>query len=260
MKVDAAVLAGGDGSVVDPNCRFKGLLAIGGKPMVAWVVEALRACESVAEIAVVVPSAEDLGAWADTVDKLVVSDGSFYDNLVAGVGAFRTDRPVLLTTGDVPALTVAALDDFIGRSLQSGAEFTYPLIAKTEMLAQFPGSVRSYVRLVDGEVTGGNMMLVNPFLVERNREIGQKLFDTRKNALMMARVIGLRFVLKLALGRLQIHEVEAKMEQLLGGKSAAIRTTFASIGADVDKPEDVIVVERALYDAASGGACAVRAE
>ncbi len=105
MSVDAVVLAGGDGAVIDPASRFKGLLPISGRPMVAWVVDALRASQYVAEVAVVVPSAEDLGPWADTVDKLVVSDGSFIENVLAGVDSFRVDRSTLVTTGDIPALT-----------------------------------------------------------------------------------------------------------------------------------------------------------
>lgn len=252
MTIDAVILAGGDGAVIDPDSRFKGLLPILDKPMVAWVVDALRRSESVVEIAVVVPSAEDLGAWADTVDKLVVSDGSFLDNVLAGVGAFRNDRPTLVTTGDIPALTPEAVDDFVALSLATGAEFTYPLIRKQDMIEQFPGSIRTFVRLVDGEVTGGNMMLVNPFLVEQNRRIAQALFDTRKSALQMARVIGFRFVLKLALGRLRVDEVEKKLAELLGGPSAAVYTSFASIGADVDKPVDVGVAERVLTARLSG--------
>lgn len=252
MTVDAVVLAGGDGAVIDPESRFKGLLPIAGRPMVAWVVDALRASESVAEIAVVVPSAEDLGAWVDSVDKLVVSNGDFLENVLAGVGAFRNDRPTLVVTGDIPALAPAAVDDFVQRSLATGAEFTYPLIRKSDMLEQFPGSVRTFVKLIDADVTGGNMMLVNPFLVAQNKSIGQRLFDTRKSAIKMARVIGFRFVFKLAMGRLEVHEVEAKLAELLGGPSAAIYTPFASIGADVDKPADVVVAERVLLAASSG--------
>ncbi len=252
MSIDAVVLAGGDGAVIDPNCRFKGLVSIGGRPMVAWVAEALRASRFVAQIAVVVPSAEDLGSWADAVDKIVVSDGSFSENILAGVDSFRADRPTLITTGDIPALTAAAIDDFVERSLSAGADFTYPLVRKEDMLAQFPGSERTFVRLKSGLVTGGNMMLINPNLSHRNREIGQRLFETRKSALQMARVIGFRFVIKLATGRLEVHEVEAKMEQLLGGPSAAIYTSFASIGADVDKPADVVVAERVLASITAG--------
>lgn len=252
MKVDAVVLAGGDGAVIDPTCRFKGLLPIAGKPMIQWVVEALRSSGYVAEIAVVVPSAEDLGPWADTVDKLVVSSGSFIENGLAGIRSFRNDRPTLAVTGDIPALTPEAIRDFIDRSMETGADFTYPLIPKQAMLEQFPGSERTFVKLVNGKVTGGNMMIVNPYLVEQNAMLGQALFDTRKSAIQMARVIGFRFVFKLATGRLDVPEVEAKLGEILGGRGAAIYTSHASIAADVDKPVDVVVAERVLYGAASG--------
>ncbi len=52
----------------------------------------------------------------------------------------------------------------------------------------------------------------------------------------MARVIGIPFVFKYLTGRLRVDDVERKMEQLLGAKCAAIYTSYASIGADVDKP------------------------
>ncbi len=250
--VDAVVLAGGDGAVIDPTSRFKGLLPIAGKPMVEWVLDALNAAGTIEEVAVVVPSAENLGSWVDRAGKIVVSDGSFIDNIVAGVSAFRVDRPVLLVTGDIPALTPEAVDDFVRRSLETGASVTYPLIREADIVDAFPGSKRTFVRIADGRVTGGNMMLVDPALVERNREIGGRVFATRKNPLAMARVIGLRFVVRLALGRLTTREVEEKLGQLIGGTGAAVFTTHASIGADVDKPVDVIVAEQVLYERAEG--------
>lgn len=245
--VDAVVLAGGDGAVLDPACRFKGLLPIAGKPMVEWVLDALNAAETVHEVAVVVPTAENLGAWVDRAGKLVVSNGSFVDNIIAGSGAFRADRQVLLVTGDIPALTPEAVDSFVRQSTATGAQATYPLIREADMLEQYPGSERTFVRMADGKVTGGNMMLIDPVLLDRNREIGGRIFATRKNPIAMARVIGVRFVFRLVLGKLTVAEVEAKLGELIGGTGAAVYTSEASIGADVDKPVDVIVAERVLF-------------
>lgn len=250
--VDAVVLAGGDGAVLDPACRFKGLLPIAGRPMVEWVLDALNAAETVHEVAVVVPTAENLGAWVDRAGKLVVSNGSFVDNIIAGAGAFRADRKVLLVTGDIPALTPGAVDSFVRQSMATGAQATYPLIRENDMIEQYPGSERTFVRLADGKVTGGNMMLIDPQLLDRNREIGGRIFATRKNPLAMARVIGVRFVVRLVLGRLTAAEVEAKLGELIGGTGAAVYTSEASIGADVDKPVDVIVAERVLYSRVQG--------
>ena len=252
MKVDAVVLAGGDGAVIDPSARFKGLLPIAGRPMVEWVVDALIAAESVHEVAVVVPTAENLGSWVDKVDKLVVSDGSFVENVLAGVRAFRVERPILIATGDLPALLPDAVDDYVAISLATGAEVTYPLVRKTDMLEQFPGSERTFVKIVGGPVTGGNVVLIMPEVCERNAEIGQRLFDTRKSAIQMARVLSFGFVARLVTGRLRQEDVEARMEKLLDAKCAAVYTDRASIGADIDKPVDVVVAERVLYERISG--------
>lgn len=241
------VLAGGEGAVIDPTVAIKGLVPIAGRPMIEWVVDALRASESIAEIAVVVPTRQGLGSWADKVDHLVVSEASFIDNAIAGCAIFKNDRHVLGATGDLPALTPEAIDDYVERSLATGAEFTYPLVRAEDMEAQFPGSQRTYVKVAGGPVTGGNMMVMSPDLVSRNREIGQRLFETRKSPVAMARVIGIPFIFKYITGRLRVDDVERKMGQLLGAKCAAVYTPHASIGADVDKPIDVVVAERVLY-------------
>ena len=248
MKVDAVVLGGGDGAVIDPNCRFKGLVPLAGKPLVEWVVDAMREAEFIAEVVVVVPTAEDLGAWADLVDKLVVGRGGFMDNVIAGTSSFREDRPVLIATGDMPLLSGEAIDDFITRSFAADAKFSYPIISRADMDTQYPGSPRTYVRVDGTEVTGGNMMLADPLLVRRNAEVGQSLFGARKSPLAMARILGWRFVLKLAVGRLDVAELEATMARVLGGPTSAIRTPFASIGVDVDKAADVELTERILRE------------
>jgi GTP:adenosylcobinamide-phosphate guanylyltransferase len=247
-KVDALVLGGGDGAVIDSAAPFKGVVPVAGKPMVEWVVDALRGSSLVNEISVVVPTAENLGSWADKVDKLVISDSSFIGNAVAGLSALNSGLHVLGATGDLPALTPDAIDDFVTRSLESGAGITYPLVRKEDVLEQFPGSERTFVTVDHTQVTGGNCMLFTPGVVERNQEIGQRLFDTRKSVAAMARVVGFRFVVRLATRRVRAVDVEAKMEELLGVPCSAIYTKYASIGADVDKPVDVIVAERILFE------------
>jgi GTP:adenosylcobinamide-phosphate guanylyltransferase len=252
VKVDVVVLAGGDGAVIDPSCRFKGLVMVSGRPMVEWVVDGVRQAELVEDVAVVVPTAEDLGPWVDKVDKIVVSDGRFSDNVLAGIRAFKVDRPVLVVTGDIPAVDGEALDDFLSRSLATGADFVYPVIPKEDIQTQFPGGERTYVRLKEGKVTGGNMMLLNPALVERNVRIGQGLFDARKSPLGMVRLLGAPFIARFMLGTLDVPMLEQKMTELLGGSGRAIFTQHASIGMDVDKPSDLRIVEELLGPESAG--------
>lgn len=241
-KVDAVILAGGDGEVLDPTQRFKGLVPISGKPLVEWVVDAFRDAERIGEIAVVIPTAENLGGWVDRVDKLVVSDRDFMDNAIAGAAAFRTDRPVVIATGDIPLLTGAAIDAFIEAGLATGAEFVYPLVHKEAVEAAYPGSERTYFKLKAGRFTGGNAMIVDPKLLPAARDLGQRLFNDRKNAVALVRAAGLGFVVRFVLGRLVPEDLADKIQELLGGSGAAVILKDPSIAMDVDKPADLRLV------------------
>jgi len=245
-KVDAVILAGGDGEVIDPTQRFKGLVMIAGRPLVEWVVDAFRSAERVGEIAVVIPTAENLGGWVDRVDKLVVSNRDFMDNAIAGAAAFRTDRPVLVATGDIPLLSGPAIDAFIEAGLATGAEFVYPLVRQASIEAAYPGGQRTYFKLKSGRYTGGNAMLVDPKLMPPARDLGQRLFNDRKNAVALVRVAGLGFVVKFVLGRLEPEDLADKIRDLLGGTGAAVVLDDPSIAMDVDKPADLELVQGLL--------------
>jgi len=246
QKVDAVILAGGDGEVIDPSQRFKGLVPIAGKPLVEWVIDAFRSAERINEIAVVIPTAENLGSWVDKVDKLVVSDRDFMDNTIAGAAAFRVDRPVIIATGDIPLLTGPAIDEFIAAGLATGAEFVYPLVHREAVEGSYPGAERTYFRLKGGRFTGGNAMMVDPKLLPAARTLGQRLFNDRKNAVALVRTAGFGFVIKFVLGQLVPDDLADKIRELLGGTGAAVVLDDASIAMDVDKPADLVLVERIL--------------
>ena len=245
-RVDAVILAGGDGEVIDPSQRFKGLVPVAGKPLVEWVVDAFRAAALVNEIAVVIPTAEGLGSWVDKVDKLVVSDREFMENALAGAAAFREDRLVVIATGDVPLLTGEAVDEFIAAGLETGASFVYPLVSQDVVEAAYPGTVRTYFKLKSGRYTGGNAMIVDPKLLPAARDLGQRLFNDRKNAVALVKTAGLGFVVKFVLGRLMPEDLADKIRDLLGGTGAAVVLDDASIAMDVDKPSDREFVERLI--------------
>ena len=245
-KVDAVILAGGDGEVIDPTERFKGLVPVAGKPLVEWVVDAFRAAERVGEIAVVIPTAENLGGWVDRVDKLVVSDRDFMDNVVAGAAAFRSDRPVIIATGDIPLLSGEAIDAFIESGLATGAGFVYPLVRQESVETAYPGGQRTYFKLKTGRFTGGNAMMVDPRLIPAARDLGQRLFADRKNAVALVRTAGFGFVVKFVLGRLVPEDLADKIRDLLGGSGAAVILDDPSIAMDVDKPADLRLVEPLL--------------
>lgn len=244
--VDVVIMAGGSAEAISPGLGFKGLVPILGRPMVEWVVDALRKSPVVGKIVVTVPTGDDLGAWTEKVDEIVVVDLDFADNVLAGLDACDPARHALLCTGDLPALLPEAVDDFVHRSLQAGADFSYPLIAQEDMEKQFPGSQRTYFLVDGGKFTGGNVMLVSPGHAGRARETGQQLFEMRKHPLKLVSLAGPGLLYRFARGKMTVEELQAKAGEALGGRVVALKTTYASLGADVDKPVDVEVAEAVL--------------
>jgi hypothetical protein len=122
------------------------------------------------------------------------------------------------------------------------------MVSKVDVEEEYPGTVRTYFRLRTGQYTGGNAMIANPALVPRIRDLGQQLFDDRKNAAAMVKAAGVGFVIKFALGRLQPEDLADKIRELLGGSGAAVTTEHSSLAVDVDKPSDLALVERVLSE------------
>ncbi|MCL2403735.1 MAG: NTP transferase domain-containing protein [Coriobacteriia bacterium] len=247
--VDAIVLAGGDGSAIDPKTPAKGMVQVAGKPMLQWVLEALRQAKHVRTIAVVLPPDQDTSGWEQLADKVICSNGKISDNIVEGVNALTasgTDGLIISITSDIPSVTPKAIDDFIAETIERQVDISYPMVREADMMAAYPDTQRTFFKLREGKVTGGNAMILDSRHFDRLRELGQEVFEARKNPLRMANMVGARFALKLATGRLSINDLEEKLGKILGLRCAAILTSNASIGADVDKPEDVAAVEKKL--------------
>jgi GTP:adenosylcobinamide-phosphate guanylyltransferase len=236
--VDCAILAGGkpkpdkSGRIVTPNDE------IGGKPMVHHVVEAIKGCKYVDKIGMV-------GLKADQVPpggySFAEAGANFLENLLAGINLCKNHDLVLLSPADTPFLTSEALDDFVGRSIESGAQLCYPAVPIEACRARFPDLRRTTIKIADGEFTGGNFVVASRSMIEANRRSIAAAFDARKNPVAIARVFGLSFVVRFALfpRSLSLAALEELAQKKLGAKAAVIRSQYAELATDVDKPQEM---------------------
>jgi len=74
----------------------------------------------------------------------------------------------------------------------------------------------------------------------------QKLEDHRKSPLTMASMLGPLVIAKYLLRRLSLDAVGRHISRKAGATGTLIRVPFPEAAVDVDKPEDVPVVERLL--------------
>lgn len=223
----------------------RAMLEIGGKTMLQRIVDALRGSPSVGRItAIGHVQAEGLDAVVEPGDTLIA-------NIRRGLEAVGPCEIVLIVSADVPMLTSEAVEDFLTRSRGLGADLAYPIIRKADCEARHPELRRTYLRTGDGVFTGGNIMLVRPEFIQRNWQAIENAYAARKHVLQLARMIGLGTLLRVIVGQvfpsvLSVSALEKAVSRMLGGKVAAVISSYAEIGEDVDKPSDLSAVRAIL--------------
>lgn len=247
MKLDAVVLAGADNHGSLAACTdtpYEAMIDIQGRPMVEYVVDALRNSPHVDRIVVVGPE-HVLGPVLDgKVYRVAQCGHAIVENLIIGIELLQPVGKILVVTGDIPLLTTAAIDDFIDRCSGREAAVYYPICRKEANEAKYPGMHRTYANLKEGVFTGGNIFVLDPAVVIRWRRKIEEAVAVRKSVVGMAKLLGLRLMLKFLLGRLSLREAEERVAKVLGCPVAAVETTYAEIGVDVDKPSDLELVTR----------------
>lgn len=252
MKIDAVVLAGGDaGKVVASLTGPKSLISIGGRPMISYVMDALRQCSRLDKIVVALPAGTDAGAFAGLGAELVLDTRGVIDAIDRVISATGPDGFILVVSSDTPMISAGAIDDFLTVCEREPADIYYMIVSEESIESRFPGTKRTYARLRDGVFTGGNVHLTRKETFIRNKEMGGRLFAERKSPLGLLRLLGIGFLVKYVFGRLTIPSLEKKAGRLLAAKVKAVVTDHPELGVDVDKPEDLEIAQDYLSGAES---------
>ena len=251
--VDVVVLAGRRNkaelrSVSD--VAWEALVPIAGKPMAAWVIEALKASGLAERIVVVGP--EELAPYLRPEDAVMEPSDDMIENVRRGAHAVNLQHPLLVATSDIPMLTPDAVRAFIEAAASIPAEFHYPVVERGDVERRFPGNKRTYVRMRDGTYTGGNIVLLDPRSAPRAIGVAEELVALRKKPWRLALKVGTGFMLRLLLGQVRVADAEERFSHLLGVVSRAVPLPYAEIGVDVDHPGDVPFCEAELRSRETG--------
>lgn len=249
MRANALVLAGGTAGAdlqAYAGVTNKALIDINGKPMIRYVVEALAEAESVADIIVIGPPDELEPVLSGLPVKIIADAGNMIDNIRTGAAQLPQDKPMLISSSDIPLLTGPVVDAFLDLCFKRPADLYYSIVEREVNERKYPLVKRTYVALAEGTFTGGNLFMVDPRIVESVAPKAQEFIANRKRPLLMARLLGFGFLFRLLLRVLSIPELEAKIGQLWGVRGAAVICPYPEIGIDVDKPADVQLVRAAL--------------
>jgi len=251
--MDAILLAGGTITEDDPLFELTGggkkaLTPIAGRPMVQWVLDAICQAQQVEHV-VVVGLEEEVGSGGLKPVHYLSDGGSMLANAKAGFEFVHMSRPdqeqVLLASSDIPTITPEIVDWRILGAQEHGADLDYAVVTRATMEARFPDSRRSFIRLRDVEVCGGDLNVLHIGLVE-NEQLWERIIAARKNAFRQASLLGWDMLFLVLTRRVTLEKAERLVSKRLGLDGRVTVSPYAELAMDADKPEQAALLEQDL--------------
>lgn len=246
------ILAGSRDGAQDPLARLgrvahKALLPLAGKPMIEHVLATLARTPGLGTRYVSIETPDALALLAQDFSCLPTASGP------SGSVALALERlgtPLLVTTADHPLLNSDWIVDFMARANEAGCDLAVGVALRGTIERDVPPTRRTYIPLRDMEFSGCNLFLLRTDKARAVITLWQTLERDRKHPLRMARTLGIGILLRALCKRLTSKALIDRIEALTGAKVALLTIEDGRAAVDVDKPQDLALVEMLLADAA----------
>lgn len=220
--------------------------------MVRHVVEALEASDRVGRIVLLGPARSLLAQDASMTQLLDTARISWLEPAASpsASAAFALARqpagsPVLVTTADHALLCREMIDYFLQEATSGNYDFVVAVTPLDRVLARFPGTRRTGIRLHDGPYCGSNLFA---FMTEEARHLAsfwQRVEQDRKHPRrVIAGALGFKCALRYLMGRLTLKQALQRLSDKSGVNIGAVIMPFAEAAIDVDSPLDYQMVEK----------------
>ncbi|MFA6493230.1 MAG: NTP transferase domain-containing protein [Patescibacteria group bacterium] len=238
-KISAVILAGGKDDTLQTllGISYWALAPIKDKPMIQYVIEATKG-SGIEDIIIVGEWTPESGEYQGC--RTLKGFERHVDNVEVGLRAAK-EKTVLILAGDIPAITVEVIQDFLKKaSITSAVYFPISLIFDCEL--KFPEMKRTSLGLREGTVTAGNIFLVPKDLFLGKLWKIRPLLENKKSKIKLAWQFGLVISLltlisiKTGIRLLSLETLEKRASQMLG---IPVRAIWAdpSIASDIDTIE-----------------------
>jgi hypothetical protein len=114
------------------------------------------------------------------------------------------------------------------------------------LLARYPQSKRTYIGFRDERYSGSNLFALMSESALQLPQLWLRVEQQRKKPWRIAAVFGPVLLLGYLLRRFSLDDAMVRISARLGVRVAAVKMPFAEAPIDVDKPEDLELVEQIL--------------
>jgi GTP:adenosylcobinamide-phosphate guanylyltransferase len=213
----------------------KCLVPIGGRPLLAHVLEAFEGLKGIEAVRIVVESGaeKDLRPIADASGLpvcFVPSAETITDSVYAG--AAGSEGPVVVTTADNVLLTAEAVRAVAVR-LEGGDDTVIAIARKEDVLSAHPEGQRRFYKFSDGEFSNCNLYGLSYRgleTAETFREGGQ----FAKNPMRIARAFGFLNLVRLRYGLVSLDGAMRRLSKRFGVRVSALVLADGAHAIDVD--------------------------
>lgn len=228
------------------NVDNKALIMLDNRPMIDYVVDALNSSENIDRILVVGPKNELHPYIGKKVNEILNPGNSILGNMEIGLNFFNSADNLLLLTSDIPLITSEAIDEFLEICTKRKAYIGYPIISKENIVKKYPETKRTYVKMKEGILCGGNIIFFKPEVFFQKKKLIKELFDNRKATWKYVKILGLKFILKFLFKTLTLEEIEKRVTDIFGYNSIAVMISYPEIMIDLDKLSDLKLIRKCL--------------
>ncbi len=252
--MDAIVIAGGIPGPEDPLYEFtqgkpKALLDIAGKPMIQWVLDAISGTQTVEKVVLISLSEQD-GLQCSKPVTYLADQGGLLENVRGGIEKVVEINPqakrVLTVSSDIPTIQSAMIDWMVDENSDSDHDIYYTVIPRQVMEKRFPESKRSYTRLKDAELCGGDLNMIRASTIYSNIDLWDSIVAARKNVFKQAALLGYGNLLLLLSRQLTLAGAVKRVTKKMNITGKAVLSPYAELGMDVDKPHQLEIVRAEL--------------
>lgn len=228
----------------------KALIEIGGEPMLGRAARALLAAPSVGRIVVLAQEPASLLAgklsWmaADPRIGTAASGQGISSSILNVAGTEAVPWPVLVVTADHALLTPEMVETFLAATPDQDAAVA--VVERKVVEAAYPETRRTWLKFSDGAYTGANLFALRNPAARAGLEIWAEVERDRKKARRLLGYFGPLLALRALTRTISLNGALAAAGRRVELKVAAIPLPIAEAAIDVDKLEDLRLVERIL--------------
>ncbi len=229
--------------------NYKALIPVAGKSIIQWIVDAVSAVKELENI-VIVGLPPNTPIKSSLPLHFLPDQGDLILNTRSGLDGLRKIAPkdeyALMCSGDLPAITPEMVTWTLKAIPELDADLVYTIVERKVMEITFPESKRTYLRLKDKDVCGGDIFAIRLDRRIQEHPIWEKLIAARKKPLKQAAIFGFDTLVLVLTHQITLHDLERKLSKKLGLTARTLNTPYAEMGMDVDKMFQLNIVEEYL--------------